>query len=58
MPTKKPTAQKVNAENNKPLRNTQRFICAETGTVLYKNQISTFYPVGGEKVRITPDDVK
>lgn len=26
--------------------------------MLYKNQIGTFYPVGGEKVNITPDDVK
>ena len=58
MPTKKPTAQKVNAVNNKQLRSTQRYICAETGAVLYKNQIGTFYPVGGEKVKMTPEDVK
>lgn len=58
MPTKKPTAQKVNAANNKSLKSTNRFICEETGTVLYKNQIGTFYPVGGEKIKITPDDVK
>jgi hypothetical protein len=58
MPTKKPNAAKVNAVNNKQLRSTQRLICSDTGSVLYKNQIGTFYPVGGEKVNITPEDVK
>jgi len=58
MPTKKPAAAKVNLENNKPLKSTQRLICQETGSVLYQNQIGNFYPVGGEKVNITPQDVK
>lgn len=58
LPAKKPNATKVNAVNNKPLKSTTRYICQETGSVLYKNQIGTFYPVGGEKVPITPEDVK
>ena len=36
IPAKKPTAKKVNATNNKLLRCTQRYICAETGSILYK----------------------
>lgn len=31
MPAKKPMNAKVNAETNKQLRSTQRFICEETG---------------------------
>lgn len=53
MPAKKPTARKVNAENNKPLKSTVKLICKESDHVLYRNQIATFYPLGGEKVRIT-----
>ena len=33
-------------------------MCNETGSILYKNQIGTFYGVRGEKVPINPDDVK
>lgn len=58
MPAKKPAAARVHLANNKPLKSTQRFICQETGSVLYQNQIGSFYPVGGEKVSITPQDVK
>ena len=47
---RKPGAKKVNAENNKLLQATQKLICKETGNSLYKNQIGTFYPLGGEKV--------
>lgn len=36
MPAKKPAAAKVNAVNNKQLRSTQRFVCAETTSVLYR----------------------
>jgi hypothetical protein len=36
MPAKKPMNAKVNGENNKQLRSTQRFICEETGQVLYR----------------------
>ena len=58
MPVKKPGAAKVNAVNNKMLKSTQRFICQETGSVLYKNQIATHFPVGGEKVAMSAEDVK
>ena len=52
MPAKKPGAKKVNKENNKPLQATTKFVCEETGHALYRNQIGTFYPLGGEKVRL------
>ena len=36
MPAKKPNQQKVNGANNKQLRSTQRFVCADTDKVLYR----------------------
>ena len=57
MPAKKPTAAKVNIANNKQLRSTQRFICQETGSVLYRQQIGTYYPLGSEKVKMTTDEM-
>ena len=50
MPAKKPIPSKLNKKNNKPAKSTTKFLCQETGTVLYRNQIGTFYPMGGEKV--------
>ena len=32
-------------------------MCKETGSVLYKQQIGTYYPVGNEKVKMTPEEV-
>jgi ATP-dependent DNA helicase 2 subunit 1 len=58
MPAKKPIASKVNATNNKPLRATTKLVCQETGHALYQNQIGTYYPLGGEKVRIEPTEMK
>lgn len=58
LPTKKPSAAKVNAVNNKQLRSTMRYICEETGQVLYKQQIGTYFPVGNEKVTISADQIK
>ena len=58
MPSKKPNTMKVNAVNNKQLRSTQRFICADTGKVLYRQEIGTYYPIGGEKIAVTGDDMK
>jgi len=52
MPAKKPGAKKVNAANNKPLKATTKLVCQETGHALYKNQIGTYFPLGGEKVRL------
>ena len=36
MPAKKPNQQKVNGANNKQLRSTQRFVCADSDKVLYR----------------------
>ena len=58
MPSKKPNQQKVNAMNNKQLRSTQSFICADTGKVLYRQEIGTYYPIGGEKVPVSGDEMK
>jgi len=57
IPAKKPIAKKVNAINNKLLRTTLRYICTETSSVLYKQQIGTYYPVGSEKVIVTQDEI-
>lgn len=58
MPAKKPNAAKVNAVNNKQLRSTQRYVCEQTGQVLYQQQIGTYYPVGNEKVLISAQEMK
>lgn len=58
MPAKRPGAKKVNAENNKPLKTTTKFVCEETGHSLYKNQIGTFFPLGGEKIRLEQEEMK
>lgn len=58
MPARKPAARKVNAVNNKPLKATTKMVCQETGHVLYQNQIGTYYPLGGEKVRLEQDEMK
>ena len=55
---RKPTAKKVNAANNKPLQATSRYVCEETGHALYRNQIGSYFPLGGEKVRLDPQEVK
>lgn len=58
MKATKPGAKKVNSENNKLLQPTQKFVCQETGHVLYKNQIGTYFPFGGEKVLLDKGDMK
>ena len=58
MPAKKPTAKKVNAANNKLLKPTTKLICEETGHTLYSNQIGTYFPLGGEKVRLDHTEMK
>lgn len=58
MPAKKPTAKKVNAANNKPLQTTTKLVCEETGQALYRNQIGTYYPLGGEKIRLEQNEMK
>ena len=58
IPAKKPGAKKVNANNNKPLKTTTKFVCEETGHSLYKNQIGHYFPLGGEKVKIESNEIK
>lgn len=54
---RKPTAKKVNAENNKPLQTTTKVVCEESGRALYANQMGTYYPFGGQKVRLNKGDM-
>ena len=58
MPARKPGAKKVNQTNNKLLKPTTKFVCQETGVSLYQNQIGTYYPLGGEKVRLGVPEMK
>ena len=58
MPAKKPTASRVNAQNNTELRATQRFVCDESKAVLYRHQIGTYFPIGNEKVKISTDEMQ
>lgn len=58
MQARKPAVKQVNAENNQLLQPTVRIRCQESDSVLYRNQIGTFYPLGGEKVRMTRKDMQ
>jgi ATP-dependent DNA helicase 2 subunit 1 len=58
MPAKKPTAVKVNAANNQLLKATSKLVCQDTGHSLYQNQIGTFFPLGGEKIKLDHTEVK
>ena len=40
------------------MQTTSKFVCQETGHALYRNQIGTFYPLGGEKVRLDQPEMK
>lgn len=57
-PSRRPNANYTNAADNKQLKSTTRWICNESGAVLYQNQIGTFFPCGGEKVVLKKDDLK
>ncbi len=53
---KKPSAKKVDAKSNKVLqRNIKRM--NSKGDVLFETQIGSYYPLGGEKIRFTKDDM-
>lgn len=54
---RKPTAQKVNTTNNNPLKTTTKVVCEETGRALYANQVGTYFPLGGQKVRLEKSDM-
>ena len=55
---KKPPASFMDARVNKPLKSVTKWICEETGTILYDNQIGNFFPFGGEKIMISKDEMK
>eukprot|EP00743_Colponemidia_sp_Colp-15_P002621 GILK01002839.1.p1 GENE.GILK01002839.1~~GILK01002839.1.p1 ORF type:complete len:631 (-),score=167.71 GILK01002839.1:47-1906(-) len=47
---KKPNPIQLEAKSNKPLKSETKWICADTGSILFEPQIRTFQPFGGEKV--------
>jgi len=55
---KKPVSKNLDAKTNKQLKTVSRYICQETGAVLYQDQIGTHYPYGGEKVLISKEEMK
>jgi ATP-dependent DNA helicase 2 subunit 1 len=56
-PAKKPSAAFIDSETNKPLKSTTRWICEESGSTLYPNQIGNFFPLGKEKVKLSKGDL-
>jgi len=55
---KRPLAKSLLVGSNKLLKGTTKRICEETGTILYDNQIGTYYPYGSEKVVISKEEAK
>lgn len=54
---KLPAAQLLNAENNKPLSTTVKYICTETQSELYPKDIGTYLPLGNMKVEFTKEEM-
>lgn len=53
---KKPLGKKVEATTNKPLKRNVKKVNSK-GEVLFDTQIGTYYPLGGEKIKLTKQDV-
>lgn len=54
---KLPPAQLLNAENNKPLSTTVKYVCTQSGIELYPKDIGTYLPLGNMKVEFTKDEM-
>ena len=54
--SKKPTAKKVDAKTNKLLQRVTKKMNTR-GDVLCDDGIGTYYPLGGEKIKITKEDM-
>lgn len=54
---KLPSAQLLNAENNKPLSTTVKYICTESQSELYPKDIGTYLPLGNTKVEFTKEEM-
>jgi ATP-dependent DNA helicase 2 subunit 1 len=55
--TKRPTTTLVHAVTSKPLKSSTRYICEETGAILWDHQIGTYAEVGNEKVKFTKEEM-
>ncbi|KAL4483805.1 hypothetical protein ABPG72_006180 [Tetrahymena utriculariae] len=54
---KRPLAKQLESNTNKLLKRTVKNICKETGQSLYQNQISTCVHIGGEKIKVSKNDI-
>ena len=52
---KKPLSKKVEASTNKPLKRIVKKINTK-GETLFESQIGTYYPLGGEKIKLSKQD--
>ena len=53
---KRPTAKKVDAKSNKLLQRMTKKLNSK-GEVLFDGVVGTYYPLGGEKIKITKEDM-
>ena len=53
---KRPPAKKVDAKTNKLLQRVTKKLNAR-GEVLFDGVVGTYYPLGGEKIKITKEDM-
>jgi ATP-dependent DNA helicase 2 subunit 1 len=53
---KRPAAKKVDAKTNKLLQRVTKKLNAR-GEVLFDGVVGTYYPLGGEKIKITKEDM-
>ena len=48
----------VDAKTNKPLKTLTKLVCAETGAILYENQIGLYIPFGSKKIVFSKEEIK
>lgn len=53
---KKPCPKKVDAKSNKLLQRITKKLNAK-GEILFDGVVGTYYPLGGEKIKITKEDM-
>lgn len=56
--TKKPTPVKLHRKDNKRLKTVTKWICEETGKLLWEHEIGTHYEYGREKVIFSKEEAK
>jgi ATP-dependent DNA helicase 2 subunit 1 len=56
--TKKPTPVKLHRKDNKRLKTVTKWVCEETGKLLWEHEIGTHHEYGREKVPFSKEEVK